>query len=158
MTHHFGWEPGDPCPCGCGVVSLKFVKPLRSSGQFHLQGCKCRSHIGKRNRAKGQRAQRNAHQRLGGTGMTPSNEESGLAYEVTLLVRPEVKKGEQVSKRLLAALSLAWSRRAFRQSEKAIPEGSGILPAVYVEPDGETDAWIIVRVPRQMRESVTHQP
>jgi hypothetical protein len=144
---------GDACPCGCETIASKI-----SFKTGHVRGCKCRSCIGRRNRNKGQRAQRNAHQRLGGIGMTPTNEESGLAYQVTLLVRPEVKKGEQVSKRLLAALSLAWSRRAFRQSERAIPEGSGILPAVYIEPDGETDAWIIVRVPRTLREAGSSLP
>lgn len=47
------------------MVALKLTK------RGHVVGCKCRPCLGARNRSKGQRAQKNTHRALGGTGNTP---------------------------------------------------------------------------------------
>lgn len=138
----YQWRPGEPCPCGCDEIALKI-----SFKTGHVLGCKCRRCVGRRSQRKGRRAQSNAHRLLGGEGVSPSNEESGRAYELRLLVRPEVKKGGQVSKKLLAALSLAWTERALWQADRGA--GGEVLPALYLEPEGSTDGWLIVRVAKR---------
>ena len=121
------WQPFTPCPCGCGVVAGKL-----SMKTGHVIGCKCHSCIGLRNRRKGQKNQALSHRRLGGQGFTPTNEESARAYDVKVSIQPEHKTGEQVPKSFDKFVSTEWFRRALSQAERAIPTGSGALPAVTI--------------------------
>lgn len=132
------WGPGACCPCGCNLVALKLTK------RGHVVGCKCRPCLGARNRSKGQRAQKNAHRALGGTGNTPTNEEWGAGYEVTLYVQPEVKKGAQVPKSFAKFIGTEWLRRAMRQAEMASAPGKH--PTVYIELPGSTEGWMVAKV------------
>jgi hypothetical protein len=129
------WHPYDPCPCECGVIGWK----LRKNG--HVVGCSCRSCIGGRNRKKGQAAQAKAHRALGGQGFTPTHEESGLYYDLT--VRPEVKTGQQVPASFRKFISLDWTRRAMSQSERAIAVGIDARASICI--DGR---WLVVDLKR----------
>jgi hypothetical protein len=133
-----GWEPYDPCPCACGEIGHK----LKKNG--HVTGCKCRGCIGKRNKSKGQAAQRKVHQALGGVGPTPTHEESGRALPV--FVMPEVKTGGQVPELFWKFLATEWFRRAFRQAEKSIRagDGSGVRPSVSIVKGSEV--WLITKL------------
>lgn len=129
------WRPYDSCPCGCGVRSHKLTK------HGHAIWCACKACIGRRNRRKGQRAQRQMHQRLGGTGWTPANEESARPY--TLTIMPESKTGDQIPAAWDRFVATAWFRRALEQSRRAAPAGSGARPAVVIRGD-----WAIVDIRR----------
>ena len=119
------WVPGNECPCRtCGVVGLKLTR----SG--HVLGCKCHECIGRRNQRKGKRNQALTHRRLGGTGFTPSNEESARAYQVEVTVFPEHKGGAQIPASWDKFTGTEWFRRALEQSTRAVPAGSGALPAL----------------------------
>jgi len=48
---------------------------------------------------------------------------------------PESKTGEQVPKSWDKFIGTEWFRRALRQSERAVPSGSGVLPAVTIRGD-----------------------
>lgn len=137
--------PGFPqCPCGCGVSGLKLQ--VRNDG--HLVGCECPVCRGRRNRRKGQAAQRKSHQRLGGVGWTPTNEEWGRPYIVEVAILPEVKTGQQIPASFDRFVSSEWFRRALAQSQRSAPAGSGVLPAVVVRGD-----WCLVDIrKREFRE------
>jgi hypothetical protein len=75
------------------------------------------------------------HKRLGGDGFTPSNEESARPYTVEVTVMPESKTGDQIPKSWDTFVKSEWLRRAFSQSERAVPVGSGALPAVVIRGD-----------------------
>ena len=138
------WKPYDPCPCGCGVIHQKLQKPLdRDSKVQHSVGCKCRRHVGKRSQAKGRKAQTKMHQALGGTGPSPSNEESARPYTITVM--PESKTGGQVPANWHTFIETDWFRRALDQSARGAPVGSGVSPSVMI--DGR---WLIVD--RQMNQ------
>ena len=139
------WRPFSECPCleRCGVRAAKLS--VRSG---HARGCVCRSCLGRRNRAKGRANQTRMHQRLGGDGPSPANEETARGYLVTAFVIPEAKKGAQIPRNLIRALATDWFRRALRQSERSIPVGSNAKPAIYFEPDGSQDGWLLVKIPR----------
>src|SRR3989304_6862801 len=118
-----------PCPCGsprCDVVGTKLTR------FGYLVGCRGSEATGRRNRRKGQKNQALSHRRLGGQGFTPTNEESARAYDVKVSVQPEHKTGEQVPKSFDKFVGTAWFRRALSQAERAIPTGSGALPAVTI--------------------------
>lgn len=134
------WHPFDPCPCG--DQRCPTAHKLQRNG--HAVGCTCRSCTGRRNRRRGQRAQANAHKRLGGTGATPTHEEWGTGYEIR--VQPEVKQGGQIPASFSTFIGTDWFRRAMRQAEKATSIGSGSLPAVYLQLPGDGTGWLIVRV------------
>lgn len=123
------WTNWPACPCGCGVEALKLTK------FGHVVGCSCRSCIGRRNRSKGQRAQAKAHRALGGTGFTPTNEESARPYQVEVTVFPEVKTGQQIPATWDRFIETDWFRRALEQSTRAVPAGSGALPCVVLRGD-----------------------
>jgi hypothetical protein len=138
------WRPYDPCVCGCGVIGWKTTKPLAgglSMGEAHVVGCSCRHHTGKRNRKKGQAAQAKAHRALGGQGFTPTHEESGLYYDLT--VRPEVKTGQQIPASFRKFIGLDWTRRALSQSERAIAVGIDARASICI--DGR---WLVVDLKR----------
>ena len=125
------------CVCGCGGVSIG--KGLTKAGHVPFCGTQrsgaerpCPACQGRRNRAKGLRAQAKTHRALGGQGFTPSNEESARPYEVTVVILPESKTGEQVPASFEKFTSSAFFRRALSQSTRAIPVGSGALPAVAI--------------------------
>ena len=120
------------CPCGCEQVGTK----LTVFG--HLKGCHCSTCIGRRNQRKGKAAQAKTHRALGGTGFTPSNEESGRPYLVEVSVLPEVKTGQQIPANWARFISSDWFRRALAQSAKSAPFGTGTVPAVVI--DG---VWLI---------------
>ena len=130
MTYH----PGEPCPCGIeGCTGSRL-----SAATGHVtRNCLCRSCMGRRNRAKGQRAQRRTHHALGGLGITPSHEESGLFYEIT--VRPEVKTGQQIPASWRKFISLDWTRRAISQASRSIPAGVDARAGLCI--DGR---WLVV--------------
>lgn len=131
-------SPG--CPCGCVVVGAKLTK------YGHVQGCICRRCIGLRSKRKGQRGQRSVHRALGGVGFTPSNEESARVYEIEVLrVLPEVKAGSQVLKSFVSFVASEWFRKAYSQSERAVPIGSGARPALALAPEGG-GLWLVVKV------------
>ena len=122
--------PNPVCICGCGEVNLKMQ--LKTG---HVVGCKCPSCIGRRNRRKGQKGQAKMHKRLGGTGFTPTNEESARPYHVECLVMPESKVGGQVPASFDKFIGTEWFRRAMSQSSRAVPFGSGALPCVVIRGD-----------------------
>lgn len=127
-------SPG-PCPCKHDQCKQWGSKIAKVSG--HLKGCTCASCRGRQNRQKGQRAQRKTHQALDGQGFTPTHEESGLFYDLT--VRPEVKTGQQVPQSFRKFLTLDWTRRAFSQSSRSIPAGVDARACISI--DGR---WLIV--------------
>lgn len=129
------WQDWPACPCGCGVDGLKLTKV------GHVIGCGCRSCIGRRNQAKGKRTQAKTHRRLGGTGFTPSNEESARPYQVEVTVMPEVKAGQQIPATFDRFIETDWFRRALDQSTRAVPTGSGALPCVVIR--GE---WAVIDI------------
>lgn len=96
--------PGErcPCPCGCGVVSVLLRKPL-ANGELHVRGCKCRPHMGSRNRRSGMAAQRKFQKQAGIKQASwrgaNGNEESWRDYW-----RFEVKSGGQVRPAVTAYL------------------------------------------------------
>jgi len=118
------------CVCGCGEVNLK--TQLKTG---HVVGCTCRPCIGRRNRRKGQKAQAKMHKNLGGTGFTPTNEESARPYHVECILMPEGKTGKQVPKSWDDFVSSEWFRHALSQSSRAVPFGSGALPCVVLRGD-----------------------
>jgi hypothetical protein len=127
-----------PCPCGhdrCDVWGTKLTR------QGFLVGCKSPQAQGKRNRKKGQAAQRRMHQRLGGEGWTPTNEESARPYTVEVQVMPESKTGGQIPTSFDKFIATEWFRRALSQSSRAVPVGSGVLPAVVIRGD-----WCLVDI------------
>jgi len=125
------WEPYDECPCGCGEVSHKLKK------NQHVVGCKCRPCLGKRNRAKGQKAQAKGHRALGGQGFTPGNEESVGGYP--LVAQVEHKSGSQIPASFTKFIGTEWFRRAISQANRARRVGDGSMPAVML--DGR---WLVV--------------
>lgn len=156
--------PGFPyCPCGCGMEGLKLVAPLKRgprAGERHVKGCRCRSHISKRNRASGQRGQHDMHVALGGTGFTPSHEESGRGYPIQVVateggggptedavrelkVHPEAKRGGQVPASLKTFLATDWYRRALHQSTASLPVGSQAKPAVWCQLPGGRKVLVV---------------
>ena len=134
------WHPFDFCPCG----DVRCPQAAKLTRKGHVVGCVCRGCIGKRNRGKGQRAQANAHKRLGGKGNTPTHEEWGPGYEIT--VWPEVKQGAQVPASFTKFLDTDWFRRALQQAEKSCPVGNQSFPAVYLQLPGATTGWLVVKV------------
>ena len=157
------WPSWPRCPCGCGVEGLKLTAVLTRgpfAGQQHVKGCRCRSHIAKRNRKGGQRGQHDMHRDLGGIGFTPSNEESGRGYDVSVLateggtlttdaavqvvsVHPEAKTGQQVPASLVKFLTTDWYRRALGQSQRGLPFGSGARPAVWCQLPGGRKVLVV---------------
>lgn len=130
------WTPYDPCPCGCGERSAKLTKC------GHVRGCRCRSCTGRRNRARGRRAERSRHLALGGVGATPQDE---TAVSYTLTVTTQDKAGEQVPMAFRRFVALEWTRRALEQAERSVAVGSGAKPALYLEPPGG-GRWLVVRL------------
>ena len=134
-TQEFGY-----CPCyedervgeivarhngyGCGVMGTK----LKKNG--HLVGCKCRPCLGKRNKAKGQRANARAHKRLGGEGMTVNDD---LFHSYSINVSVESKTGAQVPAYFSKFVQGEWWHSAIRQASKKVPVGADAMPAVYIE-------------------------
>jgi hypothetical protein len=121
------------CPCGCSAISAKLTR------FGHVKGCICRSCIGRRNRARGQRAHATAHRAAGGEGFTPSNEESARPY--TLQIVFESKAGSQVPKSFTKFIGTDWFRRALSQSERGLPFGSRAKAGVAIN-----GKWIVVKI------------
>jgi len=119
----------------CLVRSAKLTK------HGHAVGCVCRSCIGRRNKRKGQAAQAKMHRALGGQGFTPSNEEAARPYTIEVTVMPESKEGKQVPASWAKFRDSEWFRHALDQSTRAVPVGSGVLPAVVIHGD-----WAIVDI------------
>lgn len=134
------WAPLDPCPCGCSTVAHKL-----SVKSGHVVGCACMSCRNRRNQRKGKRGQALTHQRLGGTGFTPSNEESARPYQVEVTVMPEVKAGAQIPKSFDSFVASTWFRHALSQSERAVPVGSGALPCVVIR-----GAWAVIDIRKRV--------
>ncbi len=137
-----GWNPYDPCACGCGEIGYRLTKVLPDDDVSHVFGCKCRRHIGKRNRKAGQRTEANRHRNLGGEGQTRRDE---FPDTYTVACTTEDKRGEQIPASFLKFLALEWTRHALRQAEKKMPVGNDAFPALYLEPPGGS-AWLLVKV------------
>src|SRR3990167_5078602 len=118
--------PG-PCPCEKQLCRDALGIGTKLTKYGHLVGCRCRSCLGRRSKRKGQAAQAKTHKALGGEGLTPCNEESGIFY--TLTVRPEVKAGKQTPASFTKFVSGEWFRHALSQSERAIPVGIDAKPS-----------------------------
>lgn len=129
---------------------------------------RCRN---RNNRSKGRAAQTEMHKLLGGTGVSPTHEESGRGYlpeyvavegdlanvladlgyhypegriEVQVMkVHPESKQGAQVPASLQKFLDTDWYRRALSQSARSVPVGSGARPAVWCRLAGGRKVLII---------------
>lgn len=132
------YVPGTECPCGiegCTGSKLSF-----RTGHV-ARVCACASCRGLRNQRKGKRGQARTHRALGGTGFTPSNEESGRPYTIEVSVLPEVKTGQQIPASWDRFAASEWFRRALSQSERSVPFGTGVLPAVVIRGD-----WCIVDI------------
>ena len=135
------WTPYSPCPCGCGVIGWKLVKPLKDDdGPQHCNGCRCHRHTGKRNRSKGQKAQSRALKdaaRAEGTTMevAPTHEE-----QARLLVHYESKQGEQIPKGMRGE----WMRKAEQQASgfaaRQTPRRKWAL--VFTFPGGKRRIWM----------------
>lgn len=125
------WDDYPNCPCGIeGCVGFK----LSVKTGHVIRDCKCRPCIGSRNQKKGRRAQQITHKRLGGESkFSPSNEEAGRPYVIEVTVMPEVKAGQQVPAAWHRFTETDWFRRALDQSTRAVPAGSGALPAVVLD-------------------------
>jgi len=157
------WQGWPYCPCGSGVEALKLSAVLKRGpheGERHVVGCKCRSHISKRSRKSGQHAQATMHRDLGGTGFTPTHEESGRGYPIQVVVteggteqvedevrelkvHPESKQGGQVPASLTKFLGTEWYRRSLQQSTKSLPVGSGAKPAVWCQMPGGRKVLVV---------------
>lgn len=138
--------PGFPdCPCGCGAQGLK----LQVRHDAHLVGCLCPVCRGRRNRAKGRGAQRKMHQALGGTGWSPTHEEAARPYTIELTVMPESKEGGQIPASWSKFLATEWFRRALEQSERAVPSGTAVIPAVVLN-----GRWLIADLRARQGERV----
>jgi hypothetical protein len=108
----------------------------------------CRQCIALRNRTFGRQVQREMHQALGGTGFSPTHEESGRGYDVefnvedvsdavtVVKVHPEAKGGQQIPASFAKAFGTEWWRRALSQSSRSVPVGSGAKPAVWLHMPG----------------------
>lgn len=131
-------QPLGPCPCGeerCDVIGTKLTK----FGE--LVGCKSFAAQGRRSQRKGKAGQARMHRRLGGSGFTPSNEEAARPYTVEVQVMPEHKTGQQVPASFDRFIATDWLKRALSQSERAVPFGSGVLPAVVIRGD-----WCLIDI------------
>ena len=137
--------PGAPCPCGCGETGSK----LSFKTGHVARSCKCAPCRGRRNQAKGKRGQAKTHKRLGGTSWTPTHEESGRPYTIEVSVLPEVKTGQQIPVSWSKFVSTEWFRRAYEQSERAVPFGTGVVPAVVLE-----GRWLIADLKPKKGEQV----
>ena len=125
------------CPDGCGL----FGRPTRNG---HVRGCKgpegapCRSCLGRRNRAKGQRKQRAARKALGiekGFSLGADHEENWRGF-----VRVEVKAGAQVR----PAATAFYKMRA--QSEASRPYGDHRPFVGIAMPEGESDGILMLKL------------
>lgn len=104
----------------------------------------CRECQARRNRRKGRAAHVRAHRLLRTEDMPelpPIHEERAGAY--TVLVRPEVKAGAQIPASFAKFVATDWFRRALRQSERAVPVGSGARPALFLDL-GRKGRWLVV--------------
>jgi hypothetical protein len=111
------------------------VEALKLTRTGHVPKCTCRSCTGRRNQRKGKAGQAKTHRALGGTGFTPSNEESARPYQIEVTVMPEVKVGAQIPASWDKFVGTDWFRRALSQSARAVPVGSGALPCVVLRGD-----------------------
>lgn len=136
------WPTWPTCPCGCGERGLKLQ--LRHDG--HLVGCSCPSCRGRRNQKKGKAGQAKMHRNLGGSGWTPSQEESARPYHVECVLMPEGKTGKQVPKSWDDFVTTEWFRHALNQSQRAVPFGSGALPCVVIRGD-----WAVVDIRKKAK-------
>jgi len=115
-----------PCPClRCDIIGSKLTK------HGHLVGCSCPSCMGRRNRRRGQAAQAKGHRALGGTGFTPSHEESTGGYPI--VVQVEHKTGQQVPANFYRFIETDWFRRALSQAQRAVRVGDGSMPSVMID-------------------------
>jgi hypothetical protein len=86
------------------------------------------------------------HRRLGGTGFTPHHEEAARPYTIEVAVMPESKTGAQVPASFDRFVATEWFRRALDQSTRAVPVGTGVLPAVVIRGD-----WCVVDIRRRRK-------
>ena len=129
------------CPCQEQLCRDALGIGTKLTRLGHLVGCRCPSCRGRRSKRKGQAAQAKTHKALGGSGFTPSNEESGIFYNLCLTVRPEVKAGKQTPASFTKFISGEWFRHALSQSERAIPVGIDAKASVSI--DGK---WLVVKI------------
>ena len=139
------YVPGAPCPCGCGATASRL-----SIKTGHVRGsCKCRPCIGLRNRRGGQRKHAQAHRALGGEGFTPTHEESGKPYTIEVTIQMESKAGKQIPASFAKFIGTEWFRRALGQAGRAVPYGTGAIPAVVL--DGR---WLVADLRPQKGEKI----
>lgn len=122
------------CRCGCGRFGA-----IKKNGC--VRGCGCRSCVGRRSRAKGQRAQRAAQKTL---NMVGPGKTLGANHEEnwTGTLRVEVKSGG------FAKPVATKYRLAEAQSEAARAYGDH-RPFIFVaKPDGDSDALVVCRLSR----------
>lgn len=115
------WHPYDPCPCGCGAISWKLLRPLRSTGEVHGNGCTCRGHTGVRNRRSGSRKQSAVLKdaaRAEGTSMeiAPTHEE-----QARLLVHYESKSGTSLPRGMRGDTMRHWEDQARNFAQRQVP-------------------------------------
>jgi hypothetical protein len=94
----------------------------------------------------GRAVQREMHQELGGTGVSPTHEETGRGYDVEAVavkVHPEAKGGNQIPASLVKFLGTEWYRRAIGQSVRGLPIGSGSRPAVWCHLPGGRKVLVV---------------
>lgn len=131
---------GYPC-CPCDAPNCQEVgQKLTRAG--HVIGCRCRSCTGKRNRAKGSRAEMRRHRTLGGTGYTPRDD---LHHSYSINVTTEDKTGAQISRKFVEFVGSETARHWFAQAEKKLPVGSDAFPSLYLEvTEGQT--YLVVKL------------
>ncbi len=123
-------DPG-PCPCGDEVCTAWGTILLKKTG--HLRGCGCSSCRNGGNYRAGHGIQQTTHERLGGTGRAPTNEDRALPYVVEAAIMPESKTGDQVPDSWQKFVASKWFVDALRQARRAAPIGANVFPAVAVD-------------------------
>lgn len=124
-----------------GLVNddLAYPKTPRLQKNGHPYKCPCRSCIGRRNRAKGKRAQARHTKALAAATGSVRQFWSAWSEEETAGLKGwqhESKKG-QLPKFIL---------NAFAQAERAVAIGSGRKPLLVLEPEGTRQALAVLRL------------
>lgn len=125
--------------CPCGLLDCFGQKIANATG--HVKGCICVSCRGRSNRSAGHRSQDRAHKKLGGSGRSREHEEANKPYTVEVTLQAESKIGGQVPQSWRDFIGSRWFEDARRQAERAVPFGSGALPAVAVD-----DSFVVVDI------------
>lgn len=137
-------QPFGPCPCGEPDCDMQGTILLKKTG--HLRGCGCTPCRNAGNHKAGHRSQDRTHAKLGGRGRAPTNEASARPYVAEIAVMPESKTGDQLPASWRKFIASDWFRHAIAQADRAVPVGSGVVPAVSID-----NRYLVVDLGEQKR-------